>query len=477
MRRYAALCAFILLTGACAARPPVAARPPAQPVIDVEAQIRRGCYRCLESASTAASATGATEKAFEVALLLAARSKELGLPPGLWLERALTILPPGPGWPAYFDIVSTQPTDPLTGDRDVLAEALERRRPPATYDKWRAALREGPGSPMMRAYLDLVVVCRPQLFQVRDEAVAAVLVQFDDVPLLQYRAGLCGGAASGQLAIVRDGDPEFVDADLEMGRRAIQDRVRPDLVEGLVRLRSARAAFPTSPVIPILIGNLHETTEEFSEALAEYEATLTLVPTHPDAMLGRTVSLSNLDRHEEALASATKLLDLGSVFTGEARYWRAWNQYRLDRIQAARADADLAKTLMANPQLFMLSGLIEWREQRLESGAQEFQRAIEMDFGQCEAAFYLGSIRSERRLRPENLAAFVHAQQCFELSIVTRRQVVTSLSTTPDDAALNARQIASHERAIAASARRFSAAAQNVALIRDVAIAEPDSRR
>ena len=466
MRKCLVLCASILLVAGCAARRPAAAPSPAQPVVDIEAEIRRGCYRCLESAFNAASAAGVTEKTFEAALLLAARSKELGLPPGPWVEGARALLPPGPAWAAYLEIVSSQAVDPLSAERDVLTETLERRRPRAAYDTWREALNAGPGSDVLRAYLDLEVVCRPQLFQERAAAIASVVARFGDVPLLQYRAGLCGGEAAPQLALVRDNDSAFVDADLELGRRALQDRIRPDAVEGLSRLRSARAAFPASPVIPMLFGHHHQNAEEWPEALAEYEATLALVPTHADAMLGKTISLSNLDRYDEALASATRLLEAGGVFTGEARYWRAWNQYRLERLPEARADADLAKALMANPPLFVLSGMIEWRVQRLESADQEFQRAIEMDFGQCEAAFYLGSVRGERRLWPESLAAFVHAQQCFDLSIVTRRQLIASLSEPAGDAALNARQIVSHERAIAAAEKRRAEAAQNAAAIR-----------
>jgi len=462
-----------MLTAACAARPPVVAPP--QPSIDVEAQIRRGCYRCLESAFEAASTSRANERAFEVAVLLAARSKELGLPHAPWLERALALLPPDAGWGVYVDIVTAQPIDPLSGDRDVLREDQERRRRPEALEAWRESLRTGPGSAMVNAYLDLVVACRPQLFQVREDAVAAVLTQFGGVPLLQYRAGLCGGNAAGQLALARDSDPEFDDTELELGRRALQDRVRPDVAAGLDHLRTARAAFPESPAIPMLIADVRQNNEEWTEALAEYEAALLLVPTHQAALLGRTISLSNLDRHDEALTSASTLLELGSPFIGEARYWRAWNLYRLDRVAAARADADLAKTLMANPPLFVLSGLIEWREQRMESADREFQRAIEMDFGQCDAAFYLGSVRVERRLLPESLSAFLHALQCFELSVVTRRAAIEKLSATPEDAALNARQIASHQRAIVVAEKRRGEAAQNVAAIRQ-ATAGPGPR-
>ncbi|MBI4265020.1 MAG: tetratricopeptide repeat protein [Acidobacteria bacterium] len=466
--------ACLLLTAACAARPSAPLAPLA-PSVDIDALIRRGCYRCLESAFAAAAASGADGQAFEAAALLVARSKELGLPPGAWLERALTVLPPGPEWSTYFDIVNTQEVDPLSGDRDaLLTESFGRRRPSEVYARWRETLTTGPGSAVFRAYLDLTIACRRDGVgrflesEARDAASAAAIDQFGDVPLIRYRAGLCGGGQFSELSAARQANPDFVDADLELGRRALQNQIPPDIVEGLARLRSARAAFPDSPVVPIVIGNLHEAREEWPEALAEYEATLALVPTHRDGWLGKTVSLSNLDRYEEALTSATRLLELGSWFIGPAHYWRAWNLYQLARIAEARVEADRAKALMVNAALFVLSGMIEWREQRLESAEEEFQRALAMDADQCEAAFYLASVRWERRLWSESQASFLYAGQCFELSIVTRREQIAALSTTPENAVLNARQIESRQRAIEAAQTRREQAAQNAATLEKV---------
>lgn len=470
MRACAALVVFLLLTAACAGRPPlVPPSVPATPAVDIDALVRRGCYRCLETAFEAASKAGLAGKTFETALLLAARAKELGLPFGAWLERAQASLPVGAEWATYLEIVTAQLPDPLSGDRDLLLTAsLERRRPRAVYDEWRETLKAGPGSPLLRAYLDLVVVCRQEFAaratpEEREAATAAVVQRFGDVPLLQYRAGLCGGGEFEQLTMVRAADSEFVDADLELGRRALQNRVPPDVAEGLERLRSARAAFPMSPVVPVTIGELHQGREEWPEALAEYEATLAIVPTHRDALLGKAVSLSQLDRYEDAWSSANRLIELGNWFIGPAYFWRAWNEYQLNRIQDARADADRAKALMVNPALSVLSGMIEWREKRLESAEREFQRAIEMDFGQCDAAFYLGSVRWERQQWAESHAAFLHAGQCFELSIVTRREAIANLSPTPEVAATNLRQIAAHQEAIAVAEKRRAEAAQNVA--------------
>jgi tetratricopeptide (TPR) repeat protein len=334
------------------------------------------------------------------------------------------------------------------------------------YDRWHAALATAPGSPLVRAYLDLSLACRRQPIEGRDDAIAAVLAGLGDVPLLQYRAAICGGEQEpARLAAVRDADADFVDADLELGRIAVQNQVEPDFEEGLRRLTSARAAFPESPVIPSLIAALYEAREEWPEALETFDAVLALVPTHRDALLGRTISLSHLSRYEDAVTAATRLIDLGNWFIGRAYYWRAWNEFQLKKIADARADADRAKALMVNAPTFVLSGLIEWVEKRLDSAEGEFQSALDMDYGQCDAAFYLGGVRVEQRSWPESLAAYQHAQQCFELSVTVRREAIAKLSATAADMAAHAREIASHERAIAESEKRRAESAQNVAAI------------
>jgi hypothetical protein len=172
-----------------------------------------------------------------------------------------------------------------------------------------------------------------------------------------------------------------------------------------------------------------------------------------------------MSQHEDAIRAATRMIDLGSWLLGQAFYWRAWNEYNLDRIEPARADADRAKMLTVSAPTFVLSGMIEWREKRLESAEREFQEALMMDFGQCEAASFLGGVRAELRHWPESLDAFRHAQRCFELSIVTRRKAIADLSVTAESATAIARQIASHERAISDAEKRREEAGRNAASI------------
>src|SRR6185503_18730985 len=148
--------------------------------------------------------------------------------------------------------------------------------------------------------------------------IAATVQRFPDVPLIEYRAGACGSSQAPHLAAVRDAVAEFVDVDFLLGRYALDVPLQPDQEEALRRFTAARAAFPESPAIVASLADLRRDREEWADALEAYDATLMLVPTHRDALLGRVVTLSHLARYDDAIASATRILDLGSWFTGEA---------------------------------------------------------------------------------------------------------------------------------------------------------------
>lgn len=449
--------ALALLAGCAGRTPPAldAATPaPVSPLLE------QGCYSCLEQAFAGASASGAGTSAFESALLLVLRSKELGLPFTAWLDRARTFMPAGESWKQYLAIAEAVPADPLSDDRDAI---LVTRRPQrAVLDLWRQALTTGPGSDVFRSYLDLAVVCGPAFVDERDGILAGALDRFPGVALIAYRAGICGRTAL--MRRVLENDQRFTDVHLELGRAALQ-RARPDYEEALGHLQLARAAFPRSATIVATIGAIHLQREDWGEGLAAYEATLALVPTHRDALLGSAISLSHLNRHADAIVPASRLLELGSWFIADAYYWRAWNEYRLGRIAEARADVDRAKAMAREAATLVLSGIIGWREGRLEAADEEFQAALNLDFGQCEAASYLGGVRAEQRRWQESLAAFQHAAQCFELTVVTRRKAMAELTDGVSPGSGVARQIASHQRAIAEAEARRVEAVTNIAAI------------
>ena len=465
--RAAALLLTLALAG-CAAHAPVI-RAPAAPAAApsrtaaIDQLIDQGCYHCLQRAYDESVAAADPIRTFETALLLTARAKELGLPFAPWLDRARAATPPGADWLDYLAIVQALRIDPVADDRDViLVDTLKNRASAETVAGWRTDLATGAGSPVLRAYLELSLICQ-YVVQDRNVTIAEAVQRFHDVPLIEYRAGACGSAQAPHLAAVRETVPEFADVDFALGRYAADIPQQPDQDEALRRFTAARAAFPESPAIVANLAALRRDREEWADALEAYDATLVLVPTHRDALLGRVVTLSHLARYDDAIASATRILDLGSWFTGEAYYWRAWNAYHLARIDEARADTDKAKGWMHNAPVLVLSGMIEWHEHRLDESEAELQDALTLDAGQCEAAFLLGSVRAERRQWASGAAAFELAQRCYDLSVTLRRETIARITAGPGSDEGKARLISRQQRAMTEEVQHRDEAAENAA--------------
>ena len=444
MTRLLGFVLVVFLVG-CAARPPVAGAPPPLRVDDLAAAISHGCYRCLEQAYDVAQARGVPTLAFEAAALLVLRSKELGLPFEPWLERVRALSAANGSSTVVLAIVEAAPVDPLT-DREASLNVGGRAKARAAVPGWRQELQTASGSAAFRAYLEASLVCAFQGAPEREASLAATA--WPPAPLVQYRIGTCASTYGQRLAALRASDEELVDADLALGRYALEDGTNPDQDEALRRFQSALSAFPNSPAIATTLGLLHQAREEWPQALAAFDAALAESPRHVDAAMGRTISLSNLGRREEAIDTATRMIEAGQWFVGEALYWRAWNELQLSQLTAARSDADRARTMVANAPMFVLSGIIDWRLRRLDTAEDDFQRALTMDFGQCEAAHYMGVVRAERARLPEAAAALTQARQCYDLSLTLRREAIDKILGGPATAAAKARETARQERAI-----------------------------
>jgi len=438
--------------------PPAAAiQPPA--TRDIEALIERGCFRCLTQALERAKERRLPQLVFEAAALLTLRANELGMPKQQWLTQAREVAENDSTRTLYLDMVAVVPADPLSGQRDdLLLETQGRKRAQSLLPMWREALHTGGGSSAFRQYLELTLVCQVDTSRERVEEIDKLVAAVPDVALLRYRAGICNGRFVREniasLTAVQNADAEFVDADYPLGRYLLENTESANQEEALRRFQSAAAAFPTSVSIALSIGNLYQSWEEWASALAAFDATLTIMPTHPDAQLGRTISLSQLVRHQDAIDAATRLIDSGRWHLGQAFYWRAWNHYNLNENDRARADADRTRTLMVNSAVFLLSGLIEWKAPRLLSAEKEFEQSVAMDFGQCLGALYLGGVRTEQSKDVEAMSALQQARQCYDLSIAVHRAAIETINRGSGTPASKARSVAREERLIADAERR-----------------------
>jgi tetratricopeptide (TPR) repeat protein len=443
----------------------VPAAPPA-PAVDIAALIAHGCFSCLQRALAAARDQDDMPLAFEAAVLLTLRAKELGLPHDEWMAQARALAAEDGGLRLIVEMADAVPLDVLAGNRDAtLSQTPRRIRADQRLAEWLAALKSAPGSPALRTYVHLALECASDAVRKPDEIAADVADAVRNLPIVQYRLGACNNEHSVVLRTLRAADPEFVDADFALARYAVLLRPYPDLDEAVRLLQSASAAFPQSPAIATTAGDVYQLIDAWTEAQAAYDSALALVPNHPDAMIGRTVSLSHLRQHEPAIAAATRLIEGSRWFLGQAFYWRAWNQFQLASYPEARADADRARKLLISPAVYVLSGLIDWRLMRRESAEHEFEEALKMDFGQCLAALFLGHVRAERSRPPEAIAAFQQAIQCFDLNISVRRAALTRLETGDAPPAHKAREIGRHQTAIEDAEKRRAEAQNGVELL------------
>lgn len=425
------------------APPPAADDPQA-----VARLIERGCHACLVEAASLADRRGDRQAALEASVLLALRAKQLGLAFTPWLDRARELAGTDADRATHLDIVDVLPQDRLGAERQGVFDVRKRARAKTSIEMWRETLRAGTGSSLFRAVLDVTLVCAFGRLAEDERSFSGALDPVVTTPLYRYTIGHCDSTQRSRLLALRDEVPELVDADYALAQYALEDQISPDAEEALRRLQSASAAFPDSPAMPIWIGNIHRAWEEWAPALEAFDRALAIAPDHPDALVGRAVSLSQLGRSDEAIETATRVIEQGQWQLGEAYYWRGWNRLRLEQLDAARADAERARSLMSNSRVYVLAGVIEWRMKALDAAARNFEQALALDFGECEAAFNLGVVRDELGRQRDALGAFKQAGQCNDLSIKLREEAIARVTTGGGTDTAKARELARHERTL-----------------------------
>ena len=398
-------------------------------------------------------------RAFELATLLTARAKELGLPFEPWAERATALaasLPPAAAASEFLALVNALRQDPAGLDRDQdLKQRVGGSGNPAPA--WLAAIESSAASSEVKVYLALAATCGFFLRE-REAVVARVTPVASGVPLLEYAVGACAPAQERWLLRVMEHEPRFDDAAYPLARyqfnRLNVNRPREDPGPAFVR---ARAAFPESAAITYTEATFFRFRRDWTRALEAFDATLKLVPTHHDARLGRALALSMLARHDEAIATATSLIDEGRWLVGEAYYWRAWNHYTVERLDESERDVEQAKQKMRAGAVFVLSGLVQWRKKRPTVAEREFVQAVGMDSMDCDAANYLGGVRVELRTWLPAAEAYARAETCRDREVATQRATLADLIRHGAPAAA----IESQEKGIATSEQQAAEMAYN----------------
>lgn len=423
------LLAAVLLTAACAPK-----GPSPQLVAEIakaDSLLRAGCYTCLHEALGIYQKHKVAQGSFDAALLIAIREKELGIP----ADDALRLVRELPSEAPSLAQGGSRSNALLAGAQLVVGEtsgldpvqraALMGGRPPIDKDNpRRRALDPWFGKDVVATYVALTLDCESSRL-IESVDMAGLTKIYEGQPLMQFRLSRCGRPAQVKhLATLRANDPRWTDTLFWEARGAIAGAPGGviDLSKVIALYAEGRAAFPKSLALTMAWANANLSSEEFAPARTGFDDVLSVFGEHRDALIGRVQALSYQMQHPEAVATATRVIDLGTWHLGDAYYWRAWNRYHLKEYETAWADVENAIKGLANSRAYMLAGLIAYERKELPTAVQRFDRAYEIDSSACDALWMSGLVSIDQTELGVAAPKFTKAMTCFISVAASLRQ-------------------------------------------------------
>ena len=354
------LAALVVSLG-CASAP---IKPPDLSELEkADALVLQGCYDCLLEARDIYARVGVAKarpfvvsRLFEAELLITLREKELAIDAAASLARAQALvpeLPPSLDAARSLALVAAVPSDDVgTPRRDDVAFRRERGAFIATVESEIAWLRSAtaelrcprarvpaghrgpkpapPGAPVIptrlgqtvREYLALSVDC---MYPTRPRGAGQPTrpVRRRRPRPAHRRSSSTAprfAAASRSLRLKRCAPPSRGSS-----RRLTSSAARASATRATTAVPSRRSSSPR-PMggfrirrpSRIMRGNINQLVGDCREALRYYEETLKLRPLHENGWLGQTVCLTYLKRTDDAIASATRMVELKLDNTSDA---------------------------------------------------------------------------------------------------------------------------------------------------------------
>ena len=418
----------LLLLAGCAARGP--SPQLTAEIAKAESLLREGCYTCLRESlaiyekhlQARQPAIGIREGAFDTALLIAIREKELSIPGDAAMAKARQLVTPGRQ--VVLDAAELIIGDTAALDPEQRALVTGRNRPPLEPDNpRRRALDARPQTDLAAKYVALSIDCEQQKL-IESLDMRGLIATYGGVPLMQFRLSTCPRPGAPGVAVLRESNPRWTDTLYWEGRRELASSLGRaiDFPKAIGLFAQGRQAFPASTLLTLAWANANMAAEEFESALSGYDAVLAVFPTHRDALSGRMQSLSYLLRHQDGIAAATRLLELGTWHIGDAYYWRAWNRYNVKEYDAAWEDAENAIKGVSNGRVFMLAGLIAYSRKTLPIAVERFDMAFTIDPSACDATWMSGLVSIDMNDLAVAAPKFTRGMTCFTSSARALRQ-------------------------------------------------------
>ena len=190
-------------------------------------------------------------------------------------------------------------------------------------------------------------------------------------------------------------DPGFTEVDYYLGEEAL---LAGKLLTAERHYLSVYEKIPESLSVLVSLAKVAFQMEETESCLEWNEKALAFLPTYRDALLGKGLCLGGLGRAEEALAVLGRLLELGTYYMGEGHFWTAWNLNDLGRLEEARKSVESAKVFLVDVvDVHTLSGIIAYRQGRLDDAEKDLRHALNLRSSESDAAYYLGRLYADRK--------------------------------------------------------------------------------
>ena len=438
---------------------------------------REGCYRCLidalsvfeRVAAAPRAPISAVQGAFETAVMLSVRAKEIGLDADEFLAKARAFavrMPAVVGAPApaiYLDAAAAFIGETSGLDPEV-RQTLPRRRAangrPLPLPA-RSALDAAPASDALAGYLAIALDC-DDTFSRAELNRDGLFAKYGRTQPMRFRLAICN-VAPAELIPLREADHRWSETLLFEGRRQLATRPVADVVKAVALFDEAHKAFPGSPAITLALAGAQNALSNYDAALALYDEVLAETPTHRDALLGRLTSLSFLNRYVDAVTTATAMIDLGTWHIGDAYYWRAWNRYQLHQLPAAWDDVERATTLLVNTSVYTLAGFIAYARVELDTAIDRFDRAFAMDQTNCEAVWFEALVHVDKQGWPRAAPRFSQAMTCFASAAAAARTEIDTLEKSTTAEPLRTRQLGAAQKRLETAEHRGAQAAYNAA--------------
>jgi tetratricopeptide (TPR) repeat protein len=356
--------------------------------------------------------------------------------------------------------------------RDVAARRQSRGLTPERAAAEAAWIRSGPLTGPVAEYLAAAIECayvpRPPGARPRaaGDAIAEPPAESETAPpLIRYRRAICGVPDRRALERVRAEVPGFTEISFFLGQVAVATIADGGGGNPHTLVAEALDWMPDSPAATYLSAALQHAVADWRRAIVFYDQTLALRPAHEDAWLGRTVSLTELRRVDEAIDAATRMIALDLDNVDQAFYWRAWNRHAAADLAGARADIEEARRRRETEETLTMAGIIAHDQEDLEAARRDLERVREQGGTKnCRALWYLGSVYMKERRWPDAAPTFETAMTCYANDVASREAAIRRLESNASiDTVFKQSRIARLREEIQIQRRQHLAAAFNAA--------------